>query len=169
MASVGVKDTQTVLPGGIRAGSPNIAGVIIHELGNVLTRSGLLLEVFRANWPIGGVSVQQINWVQLNPGGVTDWHHHVRQSDYLVGLGGNIKLALWDDRDESPTKGATDIIRLGAARPLVVIVPPRVWHGMRNESGMPAAYLNVTDEQYSYAEPDNWRLTPGDKNIPNIL
>jgi hypothetical protein len=34
MARVGVKDAQTVLPGGSRAGAARIDGVQIHELGS---------------------------------------------------------------------------------------------------------------------------------------
>ena len=107
--------------------------------------------------------------MQLSPGAVTDWHCHTKQSDHLIGVGGNIKLALWDGRDESASKGCSEIVRIGAMRPLMVVVPPGVWHGLRNESGMPAGYINVTDQLYDYANPDNWRLTPGATEIPDIL
>ena len=169
MPLIGTKDEQTVLPGGGRAALPRIDGVRIIELGNVLTRSGFMTEVFRADWPEAGADVKQVNWVQLNPGGVTDWHAHAGQTDRIIGVGGNIKLALWDDRDRSPTRGATDIVRIGAARPIMVVVPPQVWHGLRNESGAPAGYLNIVDQLYDHAKPDNWRLVPGAGGIPDIL
>jgi dTDP-4-dehydrorhamnose 3,5-epimerase len=169
MGKVGVKDPQTVMPGGARAGAPNIEGVQIHELGNVLTRSGHLTEIFRTDWPFVGIEVRQINWVQLNPGAVTDWHMHARQNDHLIGISGTIKLALWDGRAGSRTQGATDLIRFGALRPVMAIVPPGVWHGLRNESGAPAGYINVIDELYNHAEPDNWRATLYNQGIPDIL
>jgi hypothetical protein len=40
-------------------------------------------------------TVQQVNWVQLNPGAVTDWHAHAKQIDHLVGVSGNIIDASW--------------------------------------------------------------------------
>jgi dTDP-4-dehydrorhamnose 3,5-epimerase len=169
MPSVGIKDTQTVVSGGAGAGSPGIAGVRIHELGNVITRSGFLTEIFRTDWPDVETQVQQVIWVQLNPGAVTDWHAHSKQTDRLVGVGGNLKLALWDGRDQSPTKGATQIVRIGAMRPVMVVVPPEVWHGLRNESGAPAGYINVVDQLYDYEHPDNWRLTARASEIPDIL
>jgi dTDP-4-dehydrorhamnose 3,5-epimerase len=169
MPQVGAKDPQTVLSGGARAGAVKIDGVKIHELGNVITRSGFMTEIFRTDWPVIGISVRQINWVQLSPGAVTDWHAHAKQTDHLIGVGGNIKLALWDARDNSPTHGATEVIRMGAFRPVMVIVPPGVWHGLRNESGEPAGYINVIDELYVHADPDNWRLAPHAADIPNIL
>jgi dTDP-4-dehydrorhamnose 3,5-epimerase len=169
MPRVGVKDPQTVTPTGSRANATRIDGVQIVELGNVITRSGFMTEVFRVDWPAIGISVRQINWVQLNPGAVTDWHAHAKQTDHLIGVGGNIKLALWDARDNSPTAGATEIIRLGAFRPVMVIVPHGVWHGLRNESGEPAGYINVIDQLYEHADPDNWRLAPGANECPAIL
>ena len=169
MSAVGRKDAQTVLPGGARAAGAKIDGVRIHELGNIITRSGFMTEVFRTDWPVVGITVRQINWVELNPGAVTDWHAHKKQTDHLIGVGGNIKLALWDNRETSPSKGATEIVRLGAMRPVMVIVPPGVWHGLRNESGAPAGYINAIDELYDHADPDNWRLAPQAGEIPGIL
>ena len=169
MPPAGVKDIQTVVSGGSRAASPRIVGVQIREIGNVLTRSGVMAEIFRTDWPDIAMSVRQVNWVQLNPGAVTDWHAHAQQTDHIIGVSGNIKLALWDDRDSSPTRGATEIVRIGVARPVMVIVPPEVWHGLRNESGAPAGYINIIDQLYRYEMPDNWRLTPGAKEILNIL
>ncbi len=169
MPWVGARDVQTTASGGARTASPSISGVRIHEIGNVLTRSGILTEIFRTDWADIAISVRQVNWVQLNPGAITDWHMHTAQTDHLIGVGGNIKLALWDGRSSSPTKGATEIIRIGAARPVMVVVPPEVWHGLRNESGVPAGYINVTDQLYAYEQPDSWRLTPGANEIPDIL
>lgn len=169
MSSVGLKDSQTVVRGGARAGAPKITGVAIHELGNVLTRSGCLTEIFRADWFDPTLVVRQVNWVMMNPGGVTDWHSHAEQTDHIVGVGGTIKLALWDDRETSPTRGATEIVRIGAMRPVLVVVPPRVWHGLRNESGAAAGYVNLIDRAYNYENPDNFRISSGSREIPDIL
>lgn len=87
---LGTRDAQTVVPGGARAGSPRIEGVRIHQLGNVLARSGFTMEVLRADWPLNEIAVRQVNWVQLNPAGLTDWHAHAKQTDHIVGVGGAI-------------------------------------------------------------------------------
>ena len=165
----GVKDSQSVVAGGTRATAPVISGVRVHELRNVLTRSGWMAEVFRTDFPVVGVAPKHVIFVQLNPGAVTDWHRHGDGTDHLIGVGGNIKLALWDGRETSATRGQTDTIRFGAICPVLVVVPPGVWHGLRNESGVPAAYLNVTDRLYDHENPDNWRITPGTTDIPDVL
>lgn len=167
--AVGTRDRQSVVRGGRRAAAPRIAGLEIVELGNVLTRSGWMMELFRMDWKNIGTTPRQINWVQLNPSGTTDWHRHTQQTDHLIGVGGVIKLALWDGRSGSPTHNESDIIRLGAMRPVLVIVPPGVWHALRNESGEPAGYINVTDQLYDHENPDNWRLEPGASGVPDIL
>jgi dTDP-4-dehydrorhamnose 3,5-epimerase len=128
-----------------------------------------MTEIFRTDWPVVDISVRQVNWVQLNPNAVTDWHRHVQQTDHLIGVSGNIKLALWDGREDSSSKGATDCVRMGAIRPVLVIVPAGVWHGLRNESGEPAGYINVTDKLYQHDRPDNWRQSPRSVDIPDIL
>jgi dTDP-4-dehydrorhamnose 3,5-epimerase len=159
----GERDKQTVTSGGARVTRPSIDGVRIVELGNVITRSGWMTEVFRSDWPGVSITPAQVNWVELSPNGVTDWHRHARQTDHLVGVGGVVKLALWDGRDQ------TDVIRFGAIRPVMVIIPPGIWHALRNESGSPAGYLNFTDQLYDYEKPDNWRFSPGESGIPDIL
>jgi dTDP-4-dehydrorhamnose 3,5-epimerase len=128
-----------------------------------------MTELFRKDWEGVVISPQQINWVQLNPNGVTDWHRHTIQTDHLVGVGGNIRLALWDGREDSPTYLQSEVIRIGAMRPVLVMVPPGVWHALRNESSEPAGYLNVIDRLYDYQNPDNWRLAPDAPGVPDIL
>ena len=165
------RDMQTVIAGGARFAPPEIDGVMIHEVGNILTRSGIMAEIFRKDWPGFDIGVQQVNWVQLNAGGVTDWHCHAQQTDRLISVGGNIKLALWDGRPHSKSYRTHEIIRFGSARPVVAVVPPGVWHGLRNESGDFAGYINVIDVLYAYERPDNFRAPSQSesKELPDIL
>ena len=167
VSPIGRRDPQTALPDGRRSSPPNIVGVEITEIGNIITRSGWMAEVFRTDWHGQEVAVQQVNYAVLNPHGVTDWHCHQVQNDRLIGLSGAIKLCLWDGRPSSPSRDKIDIIRFGAARPLLVKVPNGVWHALRNESGEPAAYLNVADQVYVHERPDNWRASATD--LPDIL
>jgi dTDP-4-dehydrorhamnose 3,5-epimerase len=49
----------------------------------------------------------------------------------------------------------------------MIIVPPEIWHGLRNESGAAAGYINIVE--YNYENPDNWRLAARSSEIPGIL
>jgi len=155
----GKKDHQTVTATGARAQSFNIQGVRTIALNNVLTRSGAVTELFRTDWPEISIEPRHVILATMNPGAITDWHRHTRQTDHLIAISGNIKLVLWDGRENSETKGQHDIIRFGVLRPLVAVVPPGVWHGLRNESGSIAQYVNVNDVPYDHADPDNFRLS----------
>ncbi|MBN9584915.1 MAG: hypothetical protein BGN84_10265 [Afipia sp. 62-7] len=155
----GEKDFQTVTVAGDRAQPFNIEGVRTISLNNVLTRSGAVTELFRTDWSDISIEPRHVILATMNPGAITDWHRHTRQTDHLIAISGNIKLVLWDGRDSSPTKGKHDIIRLGVLRPLVAVVPPGVWHGLRNESGTIAHYINVNDVPYDHADPDSFRLS----------
>jgi|HubBroStandDraft_5_1064220.scaffolds.fasta_scaffold14000_3 dTDP-4-dehydrorhamnose 3,5-epimerase len=163
------QDEQAVAPNGQPASTATIAGVRIVELSNVFTRSGWLSEIFRADWAGVEGAPQQINWVELSPNRVTDWHRHAQQTDHLVGVGGVIKLALCDGRPDSPTYRATEVIRIGALRPVMVIIPPGVWHGLRNESGQSAGFLAMVTRLFDHQHPDTSQLAPGDVEIPDIL
>jgi dTDP-4-dehydrorhamnose 3,5-epimerase len=162
------RDTQTVTREGDLAGVELIDGVIVRECKNVLTRSGTLLEVFRSDWPELSVVPAQVNWVMLWPQGVTDWHRHLEQTDHLVFPFGVIKLCLHDDREDSPTSGVSNIFRFGELRPAVVVVPVGVWHGLRNETGAPAGFLNYFAAPYSHEDPDNWRFPHDTSELPSL-
>jgi dTDP-4-dehydrorhamnose 3,5-epimerase len=164
-----VRGHETVMDGGARAAALSIDGVRVLQLPSVTMPNGFMMEMFRTDWPAIGSSVRQINWFQLSSGAVTGWHCHAGHTDHLAGVAGTIKLALWDGRDASPSKGATEIIRIGPDHPTMVIVPPGVWHGLRNEGGEPAAYVQVLDALYDHENPDSRRLPLGNPAIPNIL
>ena len=137
-------------------------------MGNVITRSGFMTEIFARirRRPDAGAP-DQLGAVES---GCRDRLAQAREPiDHLIGVGGNVKLALWDDRADSTSKGVTEIYRLGAARPIMVIVPAGVWHGLRNESGQAAGYINVTDNLYDYEDPANWRLTPDAEPVQGLL
>ena len=163
----GVLDSPSVRSDGSRATPLAIAGVEVREIGAILTRSGWIMEAFRTDWSGHGIGVQQVNYVELAPGGMTDWHRHGRQTDRLIALGGQIKLLLMDGRPASATVGQSEVIRFGALRPLIVTVPPGVWHALKNESGAPAGYLGVFDVAYAHDAPDNFRAQPGE--LPGLL
>jgi dTDP-4-dehydrorhamnose 3,5-epimerase len=160
------KDRQTVTRDGAPAGEKPIAGVVLREARNVITRSGSLLEIFRNDWPEVATGPGQVNWVQMWPGAVTDWHRHERQTDHIFAVTGVVKLCLYDDREGSPTSGVANVLRIGDLRPLLVVVPPGVWHGFRNETSAPAGYVNYFAAPYRHEDPDNWRLPHDSPEIP---
>jgi len=99
------------------------------------------------------------------PGIVKAWHAHSRQYDTFSCVQGNVKVGLWDGREESPTHGETNSFVIGEFNRLAIQIPPGVWHGwVCLGSGM-SVVLNVPSEHYNYEEPDELRRPWDDPEI----
>lgn len=146
-----------------------IEGVHVLALPHVTMPNGSMMELMRTDWPQVGTPIRQVNWFQLTGEAVTGWHCHDGHLDYLMGVAGTIKLALFDGRDTSVSRGATEVVRMGPDSPTMVIIPPGVWHGLRNETDGPAGYIQVLDALYNHARPDSRKLPLGTAEIPDIL
>lgn len=92
------------------------------------------------------------------PGVVKAWHMHQEQEDNIVAIKGNIKLVLFDARTDSPTFGEIDEFFTGERRPMVVKIPPGIYHGFTSIEGETAVVLNVPTMPYNGNEPDEERL-----------
>jgi len=75
-------------------------------------------------------------------------------------------VVLYDSRDGSPTKGEVNEFFLGEHRPIVLRIPPLVYHGFKTISGEEAFLINVCTQTYKYNAPDEFRVPPHDNDIP---
>jgi dTDP-4-dehydrorhamnose 3,5-epimerase len=160
---------QTVTAEWTPVGRPEIAGVQIREIKNVLVQSGVLTECFRPEWFDPPFQAAHVVYMALLPGGLSSWHCHLRQSDVIIAVQGQLRVGLYDDRPESETYRRFITLNAGVARPTAVRVPPLVWHAIKNPTGEQAAYIVVNDEVFRYEEPDDWILPPGSDAIPHRL
>jgi dTDP-4-dehydrorhamnose 3,5-epimerase len=160
-----VKDRQSVTADWTPLAEP-ISGVLVREVKNVLKDNGVLTEIFRLDWDLGPGAIQQVFQVTLSPGGLSAWHTHRLTTDRLFVTHGQIKIVLFDGREDSPTRGRVNELRFGTVRPALVIVPPGVWHAVQNISSGPSTILNIVDRAYRYEDPDHWRLPPDTPEIP---
>jgi dTDP-4-dehydrorhamnose 3,5-epimerase len=167
--ATGKSDSQTVDQDWNIIGQPRIEGVACKEIRPVTTGKGTLTEVWRPEWALDGFAVGQIFQSLLDPGTVSDWHAHAETTDRLFCAMGRIRLALYDGRKSSPTYGAVWQRVFGHERPLLVVVPPGVWHGLKTLGTTPSLILNLVDRAYAYENPDHWRLPPDTPNIPFSL
>ena len=160
------QDAQTI-DGEWRAiGRPLIAGVQVKEMRHVPTGYGYLTEIWRRDWGLDDVAVDQVFQSTLAPGGVSAWHAHAETTDRLSVNQGLIRVVLYDARRSSPTFGLVNELQLGTIRPGLIVIPPRVWHGVQNADAAPSSLLNLVDRAYRYEGPDHWRLPPDTSEIP---
>jgi dTDP-4-dehydrorhamnose 3,5-epimerase len=143
-----------------------IDGVSTREVRNVVTSNGITTEVHRDDWEIVPGSVEQVIHVSLRAGAISAWHMHERKTDHLMVVSGHLRAVLYDGREESPTAGRLNVLHLSPTRPTLVVIPPRVWHGIQNLSDGPSTFVNYFDLQYDYRAPDDWRLPADTDEIP---
>jgi dTDP-4-dehydrorhamnose 3,5-epimerase len=79
-------------------------------------------------------------------------------------VSGVIKLALYDDRPESPTRGKVQELFVGDSNYVLVRVPPGVWNGFKGVGVTPAIVANCATIPHDPEEIT--RLDPNDPRIP---
>jgi dTDP-4-dehydrorhamnose 3,5-epimerase len=159
------KDGQTVTARWTPSSLRLIDGVRIHEVLNVPKSSGFLTEVLRSEW-LENTRIDQVFQVVLEPDAISAWHAHESTTDRLFVSHGLVRIVLYDNRAGSPTHGVVNDFRFGTVRPALVVVPPRVWHGLHNISSGAGIVLNLVDRAYAYEDPDHWRVSHGDPRFP---
>jgi dTDP-4-dehydrorhamnose 3,5-epimerase len=143
-----------------------IQGVVIREVLHVPGNQGVLTELFRTDWDPSAPPVAQVFQIRLFAGTISAWHCHLEMTDRLFVNQGLMKIVLFDDRDGSTTFGQINEFHVGDARPTLIVVPPRVWHGVHNLASSDGLYLNLPSVAYNYEDPDHFRLPYDTPDIP---
>lgn len=136
-----------------------IHGVKVKKLRVIPDERGRLMEILRNDDDLFE-KFGQVYMTTAYPGVVKAWHAHRMQSDNMTCIHGMIKLVLYDDREGSPTKGMINEFFIGIHNPLLVHVPPLVWHGFKTISESEAIVINIPTEVYNYEKPDELRRPP---------
>jgi dTDP-4-dehydrorhamnose 3,5-epimerase len=165
--SIGAQKDQQSVTSDWNSLQDAIEGVRVREMKNVIKSCGdVLCEVFRREWMLDDGDVDQVFQSVMNPGSISAWHVHHLTTDRLFASHGALQIVLFDGREHSPTYGRINEFRFGSLRPALLIIPPGVFHGVRNISPEPALLLNLVNRAYRYEEPDHWRLPPDSDKIP---
>lgn len=160
------KDAQSVTADWRAAELPLIQDVRLREVKNVVKQNGFLTELYRRDWAIDDGVVDQIFQVRLSADGVSAWHAHGFTTDRLFVGEGSLKIVLYDGRQESSTFGKLNVFCCSHVRPMLIVIPPGVWHGVHNIGQSTATLINMVDRAYDYADPDHWRLPVDAIQIP---
>lgn len=163
---VGKKDPELVRSDWMAANAVPIAGVRTMQITNVLTDNGVLTEIWRKDWALDDLPVDQVFQRMMAPGAVSAWHAHRLTTDRLFCAWGRVLVVLYDARPGSATRGTVQVLRIGRERPALIVVPPGVWHGVRNQGDEPALLINAVDKAYCYGDPDHYRLPADTPDIP---
>src|SRR5436305_14880250 len=131
---------------------PNIEGVVIKELVTHPDERGYFREIIRTPDPFFDEGFAQLSHSLMHPGVSKAWHIHKTQVDWWYVPLGVLKVALYDMRPDSPTRGVLQELFMGDAHGQKVLkIPPGVAHGCKAIGGT-AHLVYVTSNVYDVDE-----------------
>lgn len=142
-----------------------IGGVKVRKLNQIHDERGWLMEILRSDWE-EFEKFGQVYVTTAYPGVVKAWHMHKKQTDNFTCIYGTMKVALYDARKESSTYKELNEFFIGESDPILICVPPFVYHGFKAIGTEIAYFINIPTHHYNYKEPDEYRLPPDTKEIP---
>ena len=142
----------------------HISGVKVRKLRLIPDDRGWLMEMFRSDWE-EFEKFGQTYVTACYPGVVKAWHYHKHQTDHFICISGMAKVALYDPRENSPTKGMVNEFVMGTLNPILVKIPNGVYHGFTAVGNEMTVIVNVPTALYNYEKPDEYRLPYDDPSI----
>jgi dTDP-4-dehydrorhamnose 3,5-epimerase len=142
-----------------------IQDVVVKKLKPIADDRGFLMEILRSDESIFD-RFGQCYVTVVRPGIVKGWHYHKKQHDHFCCLKGTAKVVLYDGRETSKSYREVNEFILSLESPLLVKIPPYVFHGFTAVGEEEAMILNLPTELYHYKEPDEYRESPFSDKIP---
>ncbi len=146
-----------------------IDGVRYMPLNPIGDDRGTLVELFNPKWENIEEPFTYCYQTSLLPGVVKGWAYHKLHKDRYVMISGAMKVVLYDDRDDSSTKGKINEFYLTHERPGMLTIPEFVWHADVNFTSNEAILMNFPTLEYIRDAPDKYRLPPDTDLIPYDL
>lgn len=138
-----------------------IQGVIIKKLNRIPDERGCVFHMLR-NDDAEFEQFGEIYFSMVYPGAIKGWHKHHATLNYAC-IVGNIKLVLYDDREDSPTKGELMELFIGEENYCLVKIPPLVWDGFKAIGNQKALVANCCTHPHGSFKSE--RMSPFDKSI----
>ena len=140
-----------------------IHGVLVHPLRQIPDERGNIKHMLRADDP-HFEQFGEIYFSTVYPDAIKGWHLHHRMTLNYTVIWGMIKLVLYDDRSDSPSRGELQELFVGDANYVLVRIPPGVWNGFKGMGASPAIVANCATLPHDPNE--IVRKDPFSKDIP---
>ena len=141
-----------------------INGVKVKELKVVPDERGRLMEILRKDDDLF-IEFGQVYMTTAKPNVVKAWHWHKLQTDSFTCVSGKMRLALYDGRKDSSTFGNVQDFEISLDKPILVQIPPGIYHGFKCISEEEAIVINTVTVPYDKNNPDEYRVDPYDNDI----
>jgi dTDP-4-dehydrorhamnose 3,5-epimerase len=140
-----------------------IDGVQVVPLRRIPDERGTVMHMLRSTDP-HFTQFGEIYFSTVYKDVVKGWHRHKQMTLNYACVSGRIKLAMFDDRPESPTRGALDEVFLGPDEYALVVIPPGIWNGFKGMTEPHAIVANCASHPHDPSGSE--RLDPFDNEIP---
>jgi|SRR5690348_18075447 len=140
-----------------------IDSVQIVPLKRIPDERGTILHMLRST-DAHFLQFGEIYFTTIYKDVIKGWHKHREMTLNYACIEGRIKLVLFDDRPQSPTKGELMEIFLGPDHFALVIIPPQIWTGFKGMTGPYSIVANCCTHPHDPSRSE--RMDPFDKSIP---
>jgi dTDP-4-dehydrorhamnose 3,5-epimerase len=140
-----------------------IDGVKIVALRQIVDERGKIMHMLKASDP-HFIQFGEIYFSCAWPGTVKAWHIHQTMTVNNAVISGRAKLVLYDQREDSPTKGELQEIFLGEDNYVLVQIPPGIANGYKAYGDKLVILANCATEPHRPEE--MIRLDPTTPQIP---
>jgi len=140
-----------------------INGVQVIPLKRIPDERGTIMHMLRATDP-HFQQFGEIYFSTIYKDVIKGWHLHREMTLNYSCVHGRIKLVLFDDREQSSTRGELMEIFLGPDNYSLVIIPPEVWNGFKGMLDPVSIMANCCTHAHDPSRSS--RLDPFDNHIP---
>ncbi len=140
-----------------------IDGVLVLPLRQIPDERGKIMHMLRCDAP-HFEKFGEIYFSTVHPGVIKAWHIHSEMVLNYAVVSGSVKLALYDERDDSPTKGEVQEMVVGDGNYVLVQIPPGVWNGFMGVGTQTAIVANCSTTPHDPQEIS--RVDPLENHIP---
>lgn len=149
-----------------RAREVKIDGVILNPTAIIGDDRGVILELIDARQEYWSAGVPYVYMGTCRPRRAKGWGMHKQHTDRYLVLAGEMVLVLYDDRDDSATRGVVQEFFLTRDGLNQITIPPGVWHAHVNVGQGDLVFANAPTEPFQHDNPDKWRLPLETDEIP---
>jgi dTDP-4-dehydrorhamnose 3,5-epimerase len=140
-----------------------VEGLRCVPLKRIPDERGTIYHMLKASDP-HFLRFGEIYFSTIYPGVVKGWHKHREMTLNYACVHGRIKLVVYDDREDSPTRGRLQEIFLGPDNYSLVVIPPLVWNGFKGMGSDMAVVANCCTHEHDPSRSE--RIDPFNNHIP---
>src|SRR3989338_7321170 len=147
---------------GISVKDGKIQGVKVIALRANADDRGYLIECWRKSWdtiPLPHGVSQVYTVIDPTKVLIRAFHKHAQLWDLFYIVKGSAKFGLIDGRPDSPTHKVQETIVTGERNPILIVVPPGVYHGWMSLEDN-TVMISIASHEYDRKTPDEERVPP---------